>query len=78
MLIRKRVPSAVCQQADFDPGPGKSGDAVVPVELECLKKDRPGDIGGAPPDAPIAEQATPLGGRWTVEKLNILERYLDA
>lgn len=50
----------------------------MPVELECLNKDRPGDNAGVRPDMRIAEQATPFGGPWTVEKLNILERYLDA
>ena len=48
------------------------------VELECLKKDRPGDNGRVRQNALIAEQATRFGGQWTVEKLNILERYLDA
>lgn len=50
----------------------------MPVELECLKKDRLGDNEAVRTDVRIAEQATRFGGNWTVEKLDILERYLNA
>lgn len=51
---------------------------ILPVEHECFEDNRAGNDEAGRPDVRIAEQATRFGGNWTVEKLDILERYLDA
>ncbi|MDE0122971.1 MAG: three-Cys-motif partner protein TcmP [Bryobacterales bacterium] len=50
----------------------------MPFEHECFADNRAGNGEVARPYVRIAEQATRFGGNWTVEKLDILERYLDA